>query len=100
VAACVSYSSAQELIAKHGRGLNQGTPVSVTESVLQEEFPGIKDIPWKDIEGLTLPKFAKLYNKGHYYVRIRRHALAVVDGVIHDWKPRPKTKVHQAWRLV
>jgi hypothetical protein len=24
VAACVSYSSAQELFAKHGRGLNQG----------------------------------------------------------------------------
>jgi hypothetical protein len=97
VAACVSYSTAQEIYQRHGRNPNKGTPFFVTERVMATEFPDALFTTHNDI---TLPKFVRLYNKGHYLVHVRGHALAVVDGVIHDWRPRPKTKVRCAWRLV
>ncbi len=96
VAACVSYEFASKLFEKHGRKHNKGTSFTVSDSVIKEEFPNHVFV---GAEGLTLPNFAKRYNKGHYIVHVRKHALAIVDGVIHDWRPRPKTKVWCAWRL-
>lgn len=96
VAACVSYDTALNLFADFGRELNRGTSRYITERVIEDQFPNAQLI---DEPGLTLPKFAKQYNEGHYIVHVRRHALAVVDGVIHDWRPRPKTRVKSAWRL-
>jgi hypothetical protein len=99
VAACVSYSSAWELFNKFGREPNKGTPNFITEKVIKDQFPNAlyRCFPW-DIRP-TLPKFAERANEGHWVVHVRGHALAIVDGVIHDWKPRPKTKVWCAWRI-
>src|ERR1041384_3077291 len=75
IAACVSYDEAYKLFEKHGRKHGHGTPCAVTMSVLREQFPNFEDV----IEGidydtwrtLTLPKFAKLFNRGHYVVHVR-----------------------------
>lgn len=97
VAACVSYSTAQEIFAKHGRKPNKGTLEYITERVIAEQFP---DATLIENPRLTLPKFVKAHNKGHFIVHVNRHALAITDGIIHDWRPRPKTKVQRAWKLV
>ena len=97
VAACVSYSAAQEIFRRCGRKPNKGTPFYVTDRVVKREFP---NAVFYGASNLTLPKFAKEHSEGHYIVHVRGHALALVDGVIHDWRMRPKTKVWCAWRLV
>lgn len=97
VAACISYKEALEIFTKFGRKHNQGTPERVTEQVIDEQFPDAEKLPGY---GLTLPKFAQRFNSGHYVVHVRGHALAITDGIIHDWRLRPKTKVYRAWKLV
>lgn len=47
----------------------------------------------------TLKKFVESYPEGRYYVCVRGHALAVIDGVIHDWKYGPRRKVQWVMRV-
>jgi hypothetical protein len=51
--------------------------------------------------GMTVGTFAKRYNKGRYFVVVRRHAFSVVDGVIvgkHDDPSRKRIIVDFAFR--
>ena len=38
-----------------------------------------------DGRAMTLSRFCKEYPTGTYYVQVNRHAVAIVDGVMHDW---------------
>jgi hypothetical protein len=38
-----------------------------------------------DCNGMTINRFVKSHPKGSYYVLVRGHALAVVDGTVQDW---------------
>jgi hypothetical protein len=95
VAACVSYDTALKLFARHGRRPNKGTPGWVTQAVLKDAFPQVQSF----CPLLTLTQFVKKYPVGHYILHTRNHALAVIDGDVHDWKMRPKTKIWTAWRV-
>lgn len=48
---------------------------------------------------ITLNAFCKKYPKGRFYVTVRGHALAVVDGVVYDWKHGLKRKVLYAFQV-
>lgn len=47
----------------------------------------------------TLSRFVADHASGHWLVAVRNHMLAVVDGVVHDWRPTPNAKVCWAVRL-
>ena len=49
----------------------------------------------------TLRAFVEAHQEGRYIVLTDGHALALVDGVIHDnhTKPRLKARVKSAWKL-
>ena len=105
IAACVSYEEAYRLFAEQGREPRRGTLDVVTRAVITNNVPTSRELSQAELKSvkeprLTIPKFAQKYNKGHFIVHSRNHALAIVDGVIHDWKLRPRTKVWQAWQLV
>ena len=38
-----------------------------------------------DGRSMTLKRFCKEYPTGTYYVQVNAHAVAIVDGVMHDW---------------
>ena len=38
-----------------------------------------------DCNGMTINRFVKTHPRGSYYVLVRGHALAVVDGTVQDW---------------
>jgi hypothetical protein len=38
-----------------------------------------------DGRAMTLSRFCKEYPKGTFYVQVNHHAVAIVDGVMHDW---------------
>ena len=48
---------------------------------------------------LMLKTFAKMNNKGTYYVVVRGHALVVKDGAIIDYFNRPRRVVEIAWKI-
>ena len=40
---------------------------------------------------MTLGQFVEINKRGSYYVHIRGHAMAIIDGQLFDWKSRGKT---------
>jgi hypothetical protein len=108
VAACVPYQESYRLFAGQGRRPRRGTLDSVTRAVIATNVPTSRELSQAELtepnewrfKRLTIPQFAKKFNKGHFIVHSRTHALAVINGVIHDWKYRPRTQVWQAWQLV
>lgn len=48
---------------------------------------------------VSLKKFLEKHNKGRYYVLVRGHALAVIDGMIYDHKEGLQRRVIGAWRV-
>ena len=49
---------------------------------------------------ITLNQFCKRYPKGRFYVLVAGHALAIVDGVIHDHSYKPRRHVIKAYRIL
>lgn len=47
----------------------------------------------------TLAQFCKDHPVGRYWVFVRAHALAVIDGVVYDHSYKPKRKVRYAYRV-
>lgn len=95
VVACVSYDEAHALFERHGRKSNRGTPYKVTKEVMAEQFPQAK---WSR-SGITLGRFIESHPKGHYLIHVRGHALAVCDGTLHDWFPKPRRRVKWYWEV-
>ena len=50
--------------------------------------------------GITLNAFCKKYPTGRFFVTVRGHAIAVVDGVVYDFKHSPKRKVLYAFQVL
>lgn len=47
--------------------------------------------------GVTLNQFTQAHPRGRYWVEVSGHALAVIDGVVHDHSHRPRRIVRRAW---
>jgi hypothetical protein len=82
-----SFGKAHRHMKKYGRKNRRGM------NILQW-LPALTDAANKDgktvreyrsAEGLTIKRFAKENPKGVFYVRVNKHALAVVDGKMQDW---------------
>lgn len=99
VAACVDYYVAHDIFAKAGRRPRHKTAGWITESVMVRYFPNVHQVYAYD-RRMTIKRFVELYPKGHYLVHVRGHALAVCDGVTHNWTNRPRQIVRRFWQLV
>lgn len=53
----------------------------------------------KKEEQPTLATFCKEHPVGRYWVFVRAHALAVIDGVVYDHSYKPRRKVQYAYRV-
>ena len=87
-----SFGKAHRHMKKHGRKQGRGMFVSIWRPAIQEaaESTGkrFKEGHWHirgDGRAMTLGRFCKEYPTGTYYVQVNRHAVAIVDGVMHDW---------------
>lgn len=50
-------------------------------------------------KGVTLGEFCKVHKRGRYWVNVTGHALAVINGKIHDHSYSPRRRVRYAWRI-
>lgn len=55
--------------------------------------------PYTRENKVTLKKFCELHPQGRYYVSVRGHAVAIVDGVVYDHSDRPRRQVTFAIRV-
>lgn len=55
--------------------------------------------PYSKTNRITLGKFIEKHNQGRFYVCVRGHALAVIDGVIYDYKEGLRRQVTWAMRV-
>ena len=82
-----SFGKAHRFMAKHGRQNRMGMRMcdwlpALREAALKD---GKKVQRVDDATGMTINRFVKTHPRGTYYVRVKAHALAVVDGQIQDW---------------
>ena len=73
----------------------------VSRDVLPQSFKNTKYRvgPYTRRNKVTLKKFCELHPQGRYYVSVRGHAIAVVDGVVYDHSDRPRRQVTFAIRI-
>jgi len=81
-----SFGKAHRHMAKHGRKNGRGMfeedwAPAIAEAAIKA---GKRFVPYRDT-GKTLKRFCKDNPNGTFYVKVRGHALAIVDGVMHDW---------------
>lgn len=95
VAGNLPYSDVLAAFAKHGRRPRRGTKLYVSIAAMRDLFNAGR-VP---IAPITLAEFVRRFPKGRYVVHVRSHALAVVDGVIHDWNPAPRRRVRCYWKV-
>lgn len=55
--------------------------------------------PYSRANRISLKAFVEKHNEGRFYVCVRGHALAVVDGVVHDYKAGLRRQVTWAMRV-
>ena len=76
-----SFGKAHRFMAKHGRKHGRGMAMYQISRVMQK----LNKERGNDCNGMTINRFVKSNPKGSYYVLVRGHALAVVDGTVQDW---------------
>lgn len=96
VAACVDYGVAHAACSAHGRKPGRGTELHIIEAAARDLAPTARRVPWEDVRrGVdrqhTIASFAAAHPRGHFVVWSMTHALAVCDGIVHDWASRGVT---------
>jgi hypothetical protein len=82
-----SYGKAHRHMAKHGRknrrGMHMETWLPALEEAAAKEGKTVREL--NGPRGMTIGRFAKEYPKGTYYIRVNKHAVAIINGVMQDW---------------
>lgn len=112
-AACIDYDTAHAALADAGRTPRKGCGVREMQTAIgalgfKAEFVKLRQwaYPFRGCGrarwcGPTLAAFIHANRTGHYVVFGRRHAVAVVDGELHDWVSRSgRQQVDGFWKLV
>lgn len=96
VAACVSYTVAHELYRRFGRLDRHSTPTHITARLIFHTFP-MAEFKWH--LSLTVANFARSHPTGRYICHVRKHAIAICDGIVYDWINSSRKKVISAYKL-
>lgn len=95
------YDAAHRHIRKmFGRKNRQGTnTANCRDAVARCPKTKMAKKEWSKGERPTLAQFCKNHPEGRYWVFVRGHALAVIDGIVYDHKHGPRRRVAFAFRV-
>jgi hypothetical protein len=48
---------------------------------------------------MTLSTFAKKFKSGKFYILVKGHALAIINGEVVDHTDKPKRRINYAWKV-
>ena len=97
-----SYESAHRHLAMmFKRKPRRGVPYANGRERVVENCPKtkIRRGPYTQNNRISLGNFCKAHPVGRYWVFVSGHALAVIDGVIHDHSHKPRRMVQTAYRV-
>lgn len=96
-----SYQKTYEFFRVTGkRKLYRGMTEPQIEKLFSEvKHTKIKKGPYTKTNRVTLKRFCELHPEGRYFVLVRKHALAVIDGYVTDHMEKPRRQVTAAWRV-
>lgn len=97
-----SYASAHEHMRRaFKRKPRKGVPVKTGRDMAISLCPKtiMRAGPYTKENRISLERFCKAHPVGRYWVFVRGHALAVIDGVIHDHSHKPRRMVQTAYRV-
>ena len=98
VASGIPYAEAEAIAKRAGRKHNRGFSTSRILKVARKEGLKFKRIPHSTHRQLST--FVRTHPAGHYLVVLNGHALAVVDGRVHDMGVNsPFRPVYFVWRF-
>ena len=104
-----SFGKAHRHMAKAGRKTGRGMFISAwrpaIEAAAESAGKRFKQGHYHilgDGRTMTLKRFCKEYPTGTYYIQVNQHALAIVDGVMHDWTANTagRRKIHSSFKLI
>lgn len=104
-----SFGKAHRHMAKHGRKNKRGMferdwAPAIAEAAIKAGKRFIAGDWHRRADGrtMTLKRFCREHPTGTYYVKVSGHAVAIVDGVMHDWTADTagRRKIIGAYKLV
>lgn len=96
------YESAhQHIRTQFQRKPRRGVPYEIGREQAMQRCPKTKMRagPYTENNRISLERFCKAHPEGRYWVFVRGHALAVIDGVIYDHSHKPRRMVQKAYRV-
>jgi hypothetical protein len=93
----VSYTKVYKTFIEWGRIPNSGVPVEIffKDNPVLFGYEFVK----MDIQPMTLYKFCKVYNQDKYMICTVDHAIAVINGTVHDEESQ-RSKIIEAYKLI
>lgn len=94
------YSKAHAYLKQHGRPNRRGMFTKEITSALKAcKKSKIVFGPYSGSNRISIKEFLQKHNKGRYYILVRGHAIAVVDGVLYDYKEGMRRQITFAARV-
>ena len=85
---------------RHGRRYRKGMMTNeVVKALSQSKHYYFKKGSYDRNNKITINQFVKKHPIGKYYLVVRGHALAVIDGVVYDHSVRLTRRVYTAFRV-
>lgn len=112
IARNITYATAHAMFEAAGRKRKHGTFLPTTAAVhgwdghWVESHRAGKRGPLGTSDGSgrwlrpTLAQFLREHPRGRYVIHVRRHAFAVVDGVVFDYKLGLRRRIERVWYVV
>lgn len=95
----ISYDTAYDTLAAHGRKCSKGFHIAEW----LEKHAWATKLPFPAVKGqsrMNPQTFTKQFQAGRYICRTAKHVFAEVDGVVMDTsRPRPNRCIYSAWRI-
>lgn len=95
-----NYIYCHEYLSKYGRKYRKGmNTLDVIDAL--EELKGhvVEDLGYSNDNRITINRFIKENPRGRFYCLVRGHAIAIVDGVLHDFEEKPRRQIKLAYRI-
>jgi hypothetical protein len=89
---------------KHGRGMYIMAWRPAIEAAAKSVGKRFIEGDWHELANgktMTLKRFCKENPRGTFYVQVNKHAVAIVDGVMHDWTAETagRRKIYTSFKL-
>lgn len=96
-----SPRDAKEWLIRFGYKSGRGgmTTEQVENAMKAVKKSTVVEGPYTRYNRISLQKFVEKHKEGRYYVLVRGHALAVIDGVVYDHTEKPRREVVRAFRV-